>query len=253
MLGPKIPKLGLDILQTVREKTGFNQLENSFAAITWFENLQNTQDLSFIQFDIIDFYPSISEELLQKAIQFAKQFIDISDSDCEIIFQARKSFLFHNNIAWEKSKNKEFDVTMGSYDGAEICDLTGLFLLSKLQDFGINVTLFRDDGLAASPLPPNETDGVKKKIKKVFNDLNLNITIDANLKCVNFLDVSFNLNSHIYRPYMKPNETPLYIHKQSNHPPYIVKNIGPSVNWRLSAISKNEDVLSSQFNHTRKP
>ena len=27
-----------------------------------------------------------------------------------------------------------FDVTMGSFDGAEICELVGLFILSKLKD-----------------------------------------------------------------------------------------------------------------------
>jgi hypothetical protein len=43
-----------------------------------------------------------------------------------------------------------FDVTMGSYDGAEICELVGLFILSKLEaKFGKNqVGLYRDDGLA---------------------------------------------------------------------------------------------------------
>jgi hypothetical protein len=43
-----------------------------------------------------------------------------------------------------------FDVTMGSYDGAEICELVGLFILSKLEaKFGKNqVGLYRDYGLA---------------------------------------------------------------------------------------------------------
>ena len=71
-----------------------------------------------------------------------------------------KSFLFHNNIPWVKISNKNFDVTMGSYDGAEICDLVGLFMLSQLQNLGVSVTLFRDDGLAASPLPNKQTEYV---------------------------------------------------------------------------------------------
>ena len=43
-----------------------------------------------------------------------------------------------------------FDVTMGSFDGAEICDLVGLFLLHDLtKKFGNKfVGLYRDDGLA---------------------------------------------------------------------------------------------------------
>ena len=42
-----------------------------------------------------------------------------------------------------------FDVTMGSFDGAEVCELVGLFILNSLQErFGENVGLYHDDGLA---------------------------------------------------------------------------------------------------------
>ena len=42
-----------------------------------------------------------------------------------------------------------FDVTMGSYDGAEVCELVGIFILNILAKlFGkSNVGLYRDDGL----------------------------------------------------------------------------------------------------------
>ena len=43
---------------------------------------------------------------------------------------------------------------------------------------------------------------------------------------------------------MKPNDLPLYVHKQSNHPVGILKNIPPSVNKRLSSISTNEDIFN---------
>jgi hypothetical protein len=38
---------------------------------------------------------------------------------------------------------------MGSYDGAELCELVGLFILKEISDkFGKeNVGLYRDDGL----------------------------------------------------------------------------------------------------------
>ena len=39
---------------------------------------------------------------------------------------------------------------------------------------------------------------------------------------------------------MKPNNPLLYVHKESNHPPSILKNIPESVNKRLSELSKNE-------------
>ena len=42
------------------------------------------------------------------------------------------------------------DVTMGSFDGAEVCELVGFFLLHEMKHlFGSSyVGLHRDDGLA---------------------------------------------------------------------------------------------------------
>ena len=70
-----------------------------------------------------------------------------------------------------------------------------------------------------------------------------NITAEANKKNVNFLDVNLDLNTGLYRPYMKPNDVPTYVHKDSNHPKAILENIPHSVNRRLSTISSNSDVF----------
>ena len=74
---------------------------------------------------------------------------DISDEDISIIKHARKSLLFNHGKPWIKNNNSNlFDVTMGSYDGAEICELVGLFILNHLgKKFGKkNIGLYRDDG-----------------------------------------------------------------------------------------------------------
>ena len=42
---------------------------------------------------------------------------------------------------------------------------------------------------------------------------------------------------------MKPNDTPLYVHRNSNHPPSILRNIPKAVNKRLCSISANEQVF----------
>ena len=83
-----------------------------------------------MNFDIVDFYPSISEELLVKSINFAKKYTHISDDDINIILQSRKSFLFYKDTPWNKSNNPDFDITMGSFDGAECCEIVGLYMLS---------------------------------------------------------------------------------------------------------------------------
>ena len=117
---------------------------------------------------------------------------------------------------------------MGSYDGAETCKLVGLFILSSLSSLieTRNVGLYRDDGLAI--LQNANCHFADKKRKEIINDFNkisLNITIDANLKIVNFLDVTLDLNNGTYKPYHKPNECTIYINSDSNHPKNIIKQL----------------------------
>ena len=111
---------------------------------------------SFINFDIVDFYPSISEELLCEALSFASNYVPITDNEKSIIIQAKSSVLFSQNKTWcKKTSSSLFDVTMGSFDGAETCELVGLYLLSKLPpEYSTEVGLYRDDGLAALDKSP---------------------------------------------------------------------------------------------------
>ena len=71
---------------------------------------------------------------------------------------------------------------------------------------------------------------MKKKMCAIFADLGLRITTDVNHKIVNFLDVTLDLSTGVYKPYMKPNNTILYVNRLSNHPPAIIRNIPESVN-----------------------
>ena len=103
----------------------------------------------FISFDIVEFYPSKTQDLLNQALDFASQYTTISQQDREMISHARKSMLFGQGQEWIKTGTGLFDVPMGCYDGAEVCELVGTYALAKLSgkfqagDFG----LYRDDGL----------------------------------------------------------------------------------------------------------
>ena len=66
------------------------------------------------------------------------------------------------------------------------------------------------------------------------------MTIEANKKIVNFLDIELNLEEGTYKPFTKPNDVPLYVHRLSNHPKCITDNIPEAVNRRLSGLSSNE-------------
>ena len=218
-----------------------------YSVIDWFESLENRKHLKFIVFDITTFYPTISSELLKDALEWARNFVDITPDEEDCIFKARKTLLVEGGEFWTKKSNPDFDVPMGGYDSAEVCDIVGLYILSKLKQLKVKAEfgLFKDDGLGISKATPRETEKIKKQICEVFKSLGLSITIEANKKIVQFLDVELNLSDGTYKPYIKPNDVPLYVNKESNHPPSIKKNIPLSINKRLSALSSSEEIFDS--------
>ena len=82
---PEIGKVSKKILQCkierIKQITGHNLWKNTNEVIKWFSNLKQKHKLSFVQFDVENFYPSITEELLEKALTYASQFVDISPED----------------------------------------------------------------------------------------------------------------------------------------------------------------------------
>ena len=230
-------KISKQILDNINKKllniTKVNQWKNTSSVLQWFKNLPNKHRCAFITFDVVEFYPSISETLLERALDFAANYVTISDDDRHIILQAKQSLLFNNGNPWQKRNTDTlFDVTMGSYDGAETCELVGTYILSQLKQipYGMEIGLYRDDGLAVLDQTPQKIEKIKKEICKVFAKNNLRITIEANKKVVNFLDVTLDLITEKYKPYSKPTTTPLYVHSKSNHPPCIIKNIPEAIN-----------------------
>ena len=132
----------------------------------WFITIQEKHLHSIVSFDIKDFYPS-KENLLIKALKFAESYTDISDEDKRIINQSRKSLLFSNQQAQIKKESGLFDVTVGAYDGAEVCELVCSFLLHQLSDKynKKDIGLYRDDGLAVFK---NKIGPQVERIKKDF-------------------------------------------------------------------------------------
>ena len=70
-----------------------------------------------------------------------------------------------------------FDVTMGSYDGAEACELIGTYMPSLIASkFKDEVGLYGDDGLAVCKARPKEIEKTKKEVGNVFKSNGLKIT-----------------------------------------------------------------------------
>ena len=208
----KVSKKILDKINSiVRDKSKVNQWKNTGAVIDWFRNITDKKRLKFVQFDICDFYASISEDLINESLDYAEQFVAIGNQDRKIIIQANQALLFDKETPWVKKGNSVFNVGMGSFDGAEICETIGLFLLSKLKTLKIDLGLYRDDGLGVCALTARQMEQMKKDMCRIFGDYGLRITVDVNHKIVNFLDVTFNLDSGVFKPFMKQNNTLLYV------------------------------------------
>ena len=131
------------------------------------------ESCTFTSFDIVKFYPSISEGLLQRAIRFAKDHIESSDEEVCIMQHSRRFVLFSKDRAWVTKEGAGlFDMAMGSYDGAKICELVGIFALSQLPERydKSNIALYRDNGLAVfKEVLGSAAERVKKDIIRSFN------------------------------------------------------------------------------------
>ena len=243
----RISKKILDAINsTLRQKTSFNQWKSTNECIRWFSNLPEKHNLKFIKLDIQNFYPEIGLKLLQDSIDWAQQYVTISREDVDIIMHCRKSFLFFQGEVFVKSQNPDFSVEQGSLDSAEISELVGLFILSKLTEMIPKEQngLYRDDMIIAIKTTGRGSELMGQQLSKLFRDnFNLKITFEANLRIVNFLDVTLSLNDGSYRPYRKDDTVPLYIHRDSNHPPHIKKEMVKMVGRRISDLSSSEEIF----------
>ena len=226
-------------------KIGSNQWRNTPQVINCFKNLTHKENRRFIKFDIAYLYPSISEDLLSRAISYARTIITIEDKVIDAIKLARKSLLFSKEGSWVKrGENPSFDVTMRSFDGAEICEIVGIYLLEKLSPLlgKENFGLYRDDGLPTV----NRSSGpvlerMRKDIISIFKNEVLSITIETNIIETDFLDVTFNLLTGKYFLFRKVNNKPLYRNAKSNHPHTIIKELPKMIIQRLSELSCNQE------------
>lgn len=96
-----------------------------------------------------------------------------------------------------------FDVAVGSFEGPR-------YARSKLNSayFNGNTGLYRDNGLVAfKNANARSLDGIRKGFSKIFGDMGQKITIQTNLKNINFLDLTPNLNNGRFQPYRKLNRS----------------------------------------------
>ena len=80
------------------------------------------------------------KKLLYNGIKITKQGFDVICLKSNRIWgwsgphYARKSFLYNKEIPWQEKSINLFDVAVGAYDGIEVYELAGLFLLNNLAN-----------------------------------------------------------------------------------------------------------------------
>ena len=135
---------------------------------------------------------------------------------------------------------------MGAYHGAQACEIVGLFLLAQLKVLpNFEAILYRDDGLAITPSSPRIQEKLRQRIIRIFGEQDLKITIEIGLTRVNFLDLTLDLETGLYKPYRKPGDKPLYVSAHSNHPPQILKNLPAGIEKRISFNSANQEIFEA--------
>ena len=100
------------------------------------------------------------------------------------------------NACIKKEGSLLFDVMMESYYGVEICELAGLYILSKLVSLvGTKIFgLYRDDGQANG----RKMNRIKKDIMALLKSKGLSIPIDTNLIEADFVNLSFKLDGYVF-------------------------------------------------------
>ena len=132
---------------------------------------------------------------------------------------------------------------MENFDGAELCQLVGLWARSMEQH---RIGLYSDDWLAFSKyVGRSQAERIREDLIKNFKEyFYLSITCEKNLKAVIFLEVTLNLRTAKQQSYNKPDNNSLYINIMSNHLPNINKNFPRNISERSSNLSADETIFN---------
>ncbi|KAJ8045518.1 hypothetical protein HOLleu_08541 [Holothuria leucospilota] len=109
-----INKCILDRINTdIIKATKIQQWKSTQAVIKWYQEIPDKQACSFFGFDVVEFYPSISETLLQQALQYASGFTQITPREKEVIISAKSTLLFHENYLGKSQPSLIFSMSPG--------------------------------------------------------------------------------------------------------------------------------------------
>ena len=127
---------------------------------------------------------------------------------------------------------------MGSWDGAELCELCDLFFHMEITTNSTGIPkqqlgLYGDGGLIALRASKWELNTLRKTLERLFAKHSLKITTETGMQKTDYLDITLNLSNDTFEPFRKDKLIPVYINKRSNHPPTITKNLPRMIEKRV--------------------
>ena len=95
-------RISKEILEETNRKpfvniTKVNQWKSTLSMLQWFKQLANKGDSAFKCFEVVEFYPSITEALLKRALDFASEHVNISADERQAVINSKHSLLFKAN------------------------------------------------------------------------------------------------------------------------------------------------------------
>ena len=84
-----------EINDKLRDNLDVNQWKNTTDVLNWFQKIENKERATFLQFDIENYFPSITAELLEKALSWAGEQVEIKNQEKEIILSTKLNILYN--------------------------------------------------------------------------------------------------------------------------------------------------------------
>jgi len=103
LINPSKSEIGIiskHIVEVIKA-TKVNLGKSTPNVIEWFQTIPDKAQHAFVTFDVCDFYPSISEQLLKKALDHASPFTCITPQERLIIIHVKKSLLLAGLAEYE--------------------------------------------------------------------------------------------------------------------------------------------------------
>ena len=236
-----------EICDSLRLALNINQWRSTKDCIKRFEEYEKNDRCSFIKYDIREFYPSITERTLDRALNLAKEYMVIPLDKVEIIKHCCKTLLYYEDSIWiKKGEGGNFDDSIGAYDGAEICELVGcvlLYSINKIMDPSSHGFYHNDGLIIVDKSTPKKCDGIRKRLYKLFDEFGFRLDVRTDLKITDYLDVTLNLYSGTVSPFRKRNQDLCYVNRESNHPTQVFKHVTKGIEHRLSNNSSNKEIF----------